>query len=216
MPPDMRALKAAVRNLGSLARFTLAMRRFQLRLSSDRRVSLSAVLDAWGNAGFVADPSYLGAVVQHAQAAPGAILECGSGLTTLLLASIAPERTSSLEHLEIWRRHVRTRLWWAGGGASILRAPLRSYGSFEWYGIPSDLPRQFSLVVCDGPPAGTLGGRYGLLPVMGDRLCEGAIILLHDAERDGERAVLDRWAKEAGWRYSIHGDAKRAYAVVTV
>jgi hypothetical protein len=51
---------------------------------------------------------------------------------------------------------------------------------------------------------------------MGDQLSNGAIILLDDAHRAGERAVLNRWAKEAGWQYTIRGDSRCSYAVVTV
>ena len=43
------------------------------------------------------------------------------------------------------------------------------------------LPGQFALVVCDGPPSGTLGGRYGLVPVMREHLQPGCVILLDDA-----------------------------------
>ena len=75
---------------------------------------------------------------------------------------------------------------------------------------------EFQLIVCDGPPGHTLGGRYGLLPIVGNRLRKGAVILLDDAERSEEQVALRRWAKEAGWEHTIKGDADNAYAVVTV
>jgi Methyltransferase domain len=212
----MRVARAAARNVRGLVRFMLAVRQFHARPATDPIMALSALREAWGNLGFAAEASYLCAVLQFARESPGAILECGSGLTTLLLAFTVPQMTSSLEHLETWRRHVQTRLWWAGGCAKILRAPLRRYGAFDWYDLPADLPREFSLVICDGPPGETMGGRYGLLPVVGERLRKGAIILMDDAHRPNELTVLERWKQEAGWQYTIHGNARQAYAVVTV
>jgi hypothetical protein len=65
------------------------------------------------------------------------------------------------------------------------------------------------------PPGTTPGGRYGLLPLLGDRLLKGAVILL-DARRLDKQGVLQRWEKEAGWRYTIKDSGTTAYAVVTV
>ena len=122
----------------------------------------------------------------------------------------------SLEHEAKWWRSVQAKLWLAGVKANVLLAPLEVYDSFEWYRVPVGLPHEFGLVICDGPPGDTPGGRYGLLPILGDRLRKGTIILLDDAERADEQAVLDRWAKDAGWQYKIQGEADKTYAVITV
>ena len=60
------------------------------------------------------------------------------------------------------------------------------------------MPRSFSLVICDGPPSRTLGGRYGLVPVMRTRLKAGCVILLDDAEREHERQIARLWQTELG------------------
>src|SRR5207247_10369806 len=66
-------------------------------------------------------------------------------------------------------------------------------GSAAALALMSDESRR---VVCDGPPAGTRGGRFGLLSVIGDRLPAGAVILLDDADRDTEQHTLRRWMRD--------------------
>jgi hypothetical protein len=76
-------------------------------------------------------------------------------------------------------------------------APLKSYAGYSWYDPPlSRWSRNFSLVVCDGPPADTPGGRYGLAPIMREHLAPGCVILLDDAEREPEREIAQRWSAE--------------------
>lgn len=133
----------------------------------------------------------------------GPILECGSGLSTLLLlASVmrSGRRIHSLEHDSEWAqfasRRIPERL---RPGISLQMAPLKSYGEFEWYDVdPNALSRPIGYVVCDGPPAVTRGGRYGLAPVLGKHLAPDCVILLDDTQRSGERAIVDRWRSELG------------------
>jgi Methyltransferase domain len=216
IPPHGGAAKTAVRTFVDLAWFTLVARRFRALSVSSRAKALPHLRTAWGNLGFTADVSYLLATLDYAAGERGQVLECGSGLTTLLLALVAPNAVWALEHMEEWQSRVQTRLRLAGTEAHVLLAPLTSYGRFQWYEVPATLPREFRLVVCDGPPGTTSGGRYGLLPLLGDRLPKGTVILLDDAQRLDEQGVLQRWEKEAGWRHTIKDSDAGAYAVVTV
>lgn len=172
----------------------------------------------WGNAGFSSEPEYLDAVAAEAAATRGAILECGSGLTTLVLTTIAAGEGRAVWSLEAdpdWCRTIQLALGRLGLSAELRLAPLRNYGDFDWYDVESlELPL-FSLVVCDGPAGRTRGGRFGLVPVLRDRLDVGCTILLDDAERPGEREVLRRWDAEAGLRHELRGREKR-YAVARV
>jgi hypothetical protein len=77
------------------------------------------------------------------------------------------------------------------------------------------MPLEFRLVICDGPPGATAGGRYGLLPVLGERLAAEATILLDDSDREGEAEVLQRWMAEDNWKVSQQKTATDAYAVLT-
>lgn len=67
----------------------------------------------WGNEGMSAQPEYLAEVITQARATPGAILECGAGLTTLILGLIARRRAGrviSLEENGLYAQDVRSRL----------------------------------------------------------------------------------------------------------
>lgn len=175
----------------------------------------------WGNESFSASPAYLDAVVEAALDADGPILECGSGLTTLVLATIRRRTGASIWALEDdpeWVRKVRAALHRHRLAANVFLAPLRDYGDFDWYEVaPSRLPK-FSLVVCDGPMGSTRGGRLGLLPVLGDRLGSGCVILLDDAGRPDERQVLKEWEalRRLRWHVRDQGDDDRLFAVVSL
>jgi hypothetical protein len=178
---------------------------------SDR--DLGALVYGWGNEGFSAEYEYLRHMIRAAwESNAGDTLECGSGLSTLALAAVAKRRNSrvvALEHISIWAERVRTALRRAGlAEHAIVRvSPLTNFGEYEWYGDP---PRdgRFGLVVCDGPPSTTLGGRVGLWPQMHRQFLATATILLDDLERSDEQAILRKWTAESGGTSSICGTAK--------
>jgi hypothetical protein len=185
-------------------RFHAAMKRFVASpasaLAPDSDV-LPELIAAWGNSGWIAQVAYLRSCIATALSATGPTLECGSGLSTLLLGAVAQQRGHehwALEHAPEWGERVarglaRYRL----DAVRLCVAPLKTYAGFQWYDPPlSRMPPQFSLVVCDGPPGSTAGGRYGLVPVMRPYLAPGCVILLDDAEREQERAIARRWAEE--------------------
>jgi hypothetical protein len=169
----------------------------------------------WG--GWAASPDLLAAVAAAAIDESGAVLECGSGLTTLVLATIAEQtggQVWSLEHDRYWYEVTDKTLREFGLHVNLEPTPLRSYGDFDWYDVdPNVLPR-FSLVVCDGPPGSTRGGRYGLIPVLRDRLSPGCVVLLDDADRPSEEETLGRWRAEASLSYELRG-GDRTFAVAT-
>lgn len=176
-------------------------------------VLLSQLFYGWGNEDYAAEPEFLAAVVDAARRARGPILECGCGLSTLLLGIEADRRrleVYSLEHDSTWAKRTRRALKRHGiGSVTIIVTRLRSYGDFAWYEPPRNgLPSAFSLVVCDGPPHTTQGGRYGLLPVLRSHLEAGGEILLDDVGRDEDRRILDRWESEFGLHSTIHGVEK--------
>jgi hypothetical protein len=147
----------------------------------------------------------------------GPVLECGSGLSTLLLG-IAAERLDyevySLEHDESWHAKVSDVVRRLGlDHVKIIAAPLVLHSGYAWYDAPGDFPPDFSLVLCDGPPAATMGGRYGLLPELRPSLADDCVILLDDAARDGEQEVLVRWTAEHQVTHRMEGKDK-PFAVV--
>lgn len=167
----------------------------------------------WGNEPFSALAAYLEVVATYGRSASGPVLECGSGLTTLVLAAVGAD-VWVLEHDEFWLQRVEERLDTLGLVAQLHAAPIRSYGDFDWYEVNAATMPVFSLVVCDGPPGTVRGGRYGLLPVLGERLAKGCTILLDDAGRPGEQEVL------TGWNTSITScdirGSEKPYAVIVL
>jgi predicted O-methyltransferase YrrM len=216
--PARRFIKAYHRKLSfrrAIERSAGAIARGDLPAEQVGRLSYG-----WGNEGYSGETLFLSAVVRHAALAKGPILECGSGLSTVLL-SIATRDTGtevwSLEHHAQWADRVRKALREERATRTHVEyAPLKNYGAFDWYQPDfSRLPRQFSLVLCDGPPGDTHGGRSGLVPVMRQYLAPGSVILIDDAERDAERSMAEQWARELSATLAIEGH-ERQLGVLTL
>ena len=131
------------------------------------------------------------------------ILECGCGLSTIVLGALTRgtgRKLYSLEHLEEWANPVRRELAALHfDHVEVIVAPLRDFGSYWWYDLEATrLPRNIDLVFCDGPPGTTPNGRVGLLDRVGDRLAPHAQIVLDDAARDGEQEAIRIWTQRFG------------------
>lgn len=138
---------------------------------------------------------------------PDMIVECGSGLSTLMLARCCAlngrGRVLSLEHAPEYAARSRAELERYGlqGQATVLEAPLRPYtlggDTHAWYDL-ADLPdTAVDLVVVDGPPGRSAPqARYPALPLLYARLGPACTIFLDDAARPDERAILTRWRGE--------------------
>lgn len=155
----------------------------------------------WGNAKWSAEELYLAEVVRTAESATSSILECGSGLTTLLVGAVAARRglqLHSLEHNHEWHERVTKALRDFGiGNVTVHLAPLRSFPTYDWYDAPlQSMPSDFSYVVCDGPPASTRGGRSGVLPTMRGKFSPVCTVLLDDANNPNERALVESWVRD--------------------
>jgi hypothetical protein len=181
---------------------------------SDRAVE--SLLYGWGNE-WSLEEELITELWHRAWHTRGPVLECGSGLSTLLLG-IAAERQDyevfSLEHDASWHAKVsdavrQLRLQ----KVRVIAAPLVLHNGYAWYDAPGDFPPDFSLVLCYGPPAATMGGRYGLLAELRPSLAQDCVILLDDAERDGEQEVQVRWTVEHQVTHQLSGKDK-PFAVV--
>ncbi|HEY8205740.1 MAG TPA: hypothetical protein VIF81_13490 [Pyrinomonadaceae bacterium] len=173
----------------------------------------------WRNDSFAARFDYLEEVIKRARETSGPILECGSGLSTLLLGLFAGRRgvqTWSLEHLPEWHARVTKAIHRHQiPGVNVCLAPLREYGEFDWYDLPREaMPDSFSLIVCDGPPGMTRGGRYGLMPVLEKRIGANTLILLDDADREDETAILRRWSLETNVKVNLRATPTGSFALV--
>ncbi|MBU0500845.1 MAG: class I SAM-dependent methyltransferase [Gammaproteobacteria bacterium] len=155
-----------------------------------------------------ASPDFLKLIVEHClEARPARILECSSGLTTLMLARCcqlngqghvyslengAPFAAATGHHLD--RYGVADR-------ASLILAPLENQRikeeNYLWYGLNGLPVADIDMLVIDGPP-GFLQrhSRYPALPLLFGRLSDACVIFLDDAARQDEKEIVMRWKQE--------------------
>lgn len=173
---------------------------------------LADLIYGWGNEAWSTREEYLAACISHALKAEGSILECGSGLTSLLIAAIAQKQGQDywvLEHQLKWGNKFQEYLNEYKLNSKIVTNPLKDYGKFCWYTVPLlSMPDDIALIVCDGPPRRTKGGRYGLAPIMKEKLKPDCTILLDDAYRRDELQIAIRWAEELDASFITAGLAK--------
>lgn len=140
---------------------------------------------------------------------PSLIVECGSGLSTLW-AGYAAERCGAgarvvaLEDAEEYVRGSRELVAAHGleGCVEIRHTPIKAVDidgeKYPWYdpGLLHDL-NDISILFVDGP-VGALApqARYPALPMLREKLAPGALIIVDDAEREEESALVSRWQEE--------------------
>jgi hypothetical protein len=182
---------------------------------------LMELVRGWGNESWSGLSEFLAGCIARSLKAQGPTLECGSGLSTILVGAVAKKRGYqhwALENAPEWVARVSSVLSRYKLDSSVVlhATPLKDYGDFCWYDAPlAAMPDRFSVVVCDGPPGTTKGGRYGLVPIMKERLGRDCVIILDDAARADESAIARRWQVELGSSYSVLGDRK-PYAELVV
>jgi hypothetical protein len=228
-------VKELIRNspLAPYARWALKIyrsfffRRTIKRLLNDPRCSLSdrkilAELSyGWSNERYSAGIEYLSDCVEYAARSKLPILECGSGLTTIVVGLVAQKSGNtvwSLEHDESWYKTVRKYLKkYRIESVNLHLCPSTpfSYGDYSWYDAPLEsMPDRFALVICDGYPGMDFAGQYSLFPVMKERFMPGCIILFDHAFREKGHVTMNYWANKLNMKYEvIRGDKKSHYLI---
>lgn len=173
---------------------------------------VGAPIDVTWNRGMIAQDVANYLVQQIFLRRPERILECGAGVSTRVIGRAL--RTAgrghlwTLEHDPHWASQIRTIIDAEGLAAwvDVIHAPLvehtASGNGFIWYANPDGMRdlAPFDLVFVDGPPAarpehpGREGALYALFPLMRP----GALMLMDDGFREGERNAVDRWARHFG------------------
>lgn len=130
----------------------------------------------------------------------GDILECGSGLTTLVMAA-AVQRTGqtihTLEHDYEWFRRMRGMIQqYAMRPVKLYYVPIEEHKldgvTIPWYEIREELPKEFGLVVVDGPQRSI--SRKGLFELIGDRI-EKADWYVDDVDDKSQVAMLEKYSQ---------------------
>ena len=140
------------------------------------------------------------------------LVECGSGVSTIVLARLLRERGTgsvvSVEHDRAWAALVNDMLSREklNDVARVVHVPLD--GDPPWYAVAAldALPADVDLLVVDGPPAHATNEQHRRAPALAffeSRLVPGATVILDDAQRAGEREVLARWEVQTPWRFRV-------------
>jgi predicted O-methyltransferase YrrM len=170
-------------------------------------------------------PAALARVLAEVDAGRDSIVECGSGASTVAIARALAERGDGrlycLEHDPRWAARVRAQLGAQGveERVEVLDAPVRPRApAGVWYDerALAALPGRIDLLLVDGPPADLAPDgeiRYPALPALASRLEEGALVILDDIHRPGERRIVDRWRRELGVSFELHGRERIAIGV---
>jgi len=191
-------------------------------IESDERPQLPLIeklIYAWGNQGFSGKSGYIESCIDCASHAQGAIFECGTGLTTLLIAPIARKknlRIISVEHIPKWADKVTTQLRKFGLTQNeLIVSPIIQYDNFSWYDQRLIPPIKISLCICDAPPGDTWGGRKGFLYLFKDHLEPGSKILVDDTIRQAERTMIEEWQDILKFDQEIKGGLD-PHAILTI
>ena len=135
---------------------------------------------------------------------PKIVLELGSGTSSIWIAYALEEAGGhliSVDHEMDFADRTRSLLdrHDVGHVAEVRLAPLRQLNingeEFQWYDPDAfrDL-HEIDLLLVDGPPGLPCEtARYPALHVLQSRLAPDAVVMLDDADRVGEQAIVRRW-----------------------
>jgi predicted O-methyltransferase YrrM len=154
--------------------------------------------------------SLLSVVLHIVRSHARSVVECGSGVSTVMIGNLFKGRGEghlfSLEEDETWFGEMRTFIAAQGldDYVTLLCAPVVDWaGAGRWYDqsvaqLILDRFPHIDLLLVDGPQGKDEQSRYAALPYFGPILDASSLIMLHDLDRDAERAVLERWRTEFG------------------
>lgn len=140
---------------------------------------------------------------------PQLVVECGSGLSTLVMAEALRKNGSgrlvSLEHHP--SHYAKTRRLLAEHGLeSDLRLAIIQDGWYHRDLVPAE---PIDLLFIDGPPGAA--ARYPAFPALQG---QSRVVVLDDAGREGEQQVLSRWMADFP-EWNVYGmNHKRGTAIL--
>jgi hypothetical protein len=203
----------------------------KLAIGNDSKETFDQIFKYYNNP-YSLGPTSLQLIYQHCKEANGPILECGSGISTII-ASLACQRNGqtihSLEHDLEWFRHTRNFIQlFKQKPVALHYAPFREYdektkapantnshaGTFIWYDN-DNLPDKFAVAIIDGPPR--MYGREGVYKLMLDRI-KDAVWIVDDFEDPSQAAMCRKYAEQCGKKVEELGSfdkGQRRIAVVT-
>ena len=175
-----------------------------------------------------AAPDFLELISDHClEYRPNTIVECSSGLTTLVLARCCQMndkgRVLSLENGPEYAEKTCDDLKTFGleEFAEVIYAPLHEVvidgREYAWYHVETLHAASIDMLVIDGPSGFTQKhARYPALPMLYDRLTHQSVIYLDDASREDEKEIVDMWRREYPSISHAHIKTERGCSLLTV
>ncbi|MCW8964284.1 MAG: class I SAM-dependent methyltransferase [Gammaproteobacteria bacterium] len=148
---------------------------------------------------------FLQLIVDHVEEhRPELIVECSSGLTTLMLARACQlnqkGRVVSLENGEQYADKTRQAIdaYGLNEYATVLHAPLVSQlvdgKEYQWYTLGELVEFSIDMLVIDGPIGNIQkNSRYPALPLLRDYFSDNCHVFMDDAARPDERKIIELW-----------------------
>lgn len=131
------------------------------------------------------------------------VVECGSGLSTILFGSFKLEKVLSLEHDSNWYTYTYQRLQEKGLLEHVdlqlcqLQESILNGNSVKWYDINNVSSFAADLILVDGPPQeSSLRARYPAPHLLKAFIQPGTWLLLDDYSRHQETEIVNLWLKE--------------------
>ena len=152
-----------------------------------------------------ASPDFLKLIVEYClENKPRVIMECSSGLTTLMLARCCQINNSGhvtslengLQYVKAIEAHLD--LYDLEEYASVVHAPLEKQiimgEEYLWYSLDQLPDKAIDMLVIDGP-SGFIQkhSRYPALPLLFTKISKHCVVFLDDAARQDEREIIAFW-----------------------
>ena len=203
-----------------------------MNIIGDSYESISASLELESCLPFTPDwsaaPDFLKLIADNClKSRPQTILECSSGITTLVLARCCQinnfGHVYSLENEDEYADTTSKQLHQLGlsAFADVIHSPLQgkviANQLYDWYQTDKINISSVDMLVIDGP-SGFIqkNSRYPALPVLFNSLSKGCKVFLDDASRPDEKEIVEIWLNEfPGLEHSYIGN-ERGCSVFTV
>jgi hypothetical protein len=175
--------------------------------------SFKAVQEAWGNSIWSCTPDMLAACYDMARQAKGPIIECGSGISTFVMAISNPNvEIHGLEHDKEWRSKIVTLLnRYSVTNATIHLTKIQDSPDGPFYDV-SCLPEgRCGLCVLDGPPH-LIANRNRAYEVLRDRI-EGAPLLIDDTNNPFVQQGLEEYTAGKGGELAVYENEIKRWSI---
>lgn len=159
------------------------------------------LFNVWGNT-WAMDPEALYTAALLARQADGPVLDCGAGLSSLVMAAATDAPVVAMESSPVWASKIVSVAKQNGlRNLDVRLSDIADHNGLHWY---ADVPRdhEWRFVACDGPPRKT--GRMGLFELL-EPPCP---ILVDDMAHLAYRRQVQDWCAPRGRRLEIMDTAK--------